>query len=304
MSVATVAAETAARVGRRQEPPGALLDRRVPPAPCRPGTPPREGPPSGRSSPGRSPGAWPSGSRATGTEVEVVGDADDPASDIDLAVGPGVVEPGRVVEEDDRVLAPAPGGRLAVEDRDRLDKGDRPAAGGDRLGRGSGRAIRAAVSGPPIEERTWSAVDLLAGVEDQGRGPAVPGHDPADPALHAALAAGLPGTCPGARRRIERIPSKGRAKPLEQDRLEEERRTGRSPCRRSCGAAVHEDRAEQHVLEEGIGDVPPHDLPGGDRGRVRGVDACPGRAAPAAGSRRSAPGRRGRPRPRRPRNRS
>ncbi len=108
---------------------------------------------------------------------------------------------------------------------------------------------------------------LLAPVQDQGGRAAAAGRDARHAAFHAPFAAGLTIL-------IEEDPQdrpyslKGAGQPLEQDGLKQKGELAEIHVV-FPGASVKHERAKQHVLQQRIGDMPPHDLAGRGRRHIR-----------------------------------
>ena len=121
---------------------------------------------------------------------EIIRQTDDAAADINLLPGERVVEAIRVVEENDRVVAPPPLRRLPVEHADGLDKGQRAGVG---FGfRGVWWVAQLQRLRKPDGGNDVTGGQLSAVVEHEPRCPARLLDDPRHATLHAALAASRP----------------------------------------------------------------------------------------------------------------
>jgi len=202
MSVATVAAR-----GPRREPVGETARRcgSFPPssAACRRGSPPPAGAPTGRSP--RAGDPHEPLRQLTAGEVEIIGEADDSASDVDLLRGPGIREALRVVEENNGIV-PHPSSRgWHFSTRMLSTKESRPPA--------AQPGIRAPV-GETARRRAVSRSnggDHMVGVifrRHPSQAAARPSRSmmPATPQLHPPFAAGRPYLA-SSTRRIRRTPS-------------------------------------------------------------------------------------------------
>ena len=152
-------------------------------------------------------------------------------------------------------------------------------------------AIRAAVSGPPIEEKMQSAVISSPLSRTRADRPAAARQDAAHPALHPPLAAGPPVFFEQQpEQRPDALERPGQ--PLQQDGPEKEREDAEVHVvfRRP---AVHQHRAKEHVGEYGIAHIFTQDRPGREIRAVGRIDRLPdalGEPAKAVDLRREDPG--------------